>query len=481
MPDVGADRRRRVRVHALAGPPRAQDLARLDPGRRPAVRRACSATPGPARTTTRWRTSPSRRPRSTRSSRPRFAPRPGARSTSTRYEVSELWATFAAVAAGNPHAWSRVPYSPEEIRTPAADNRDGHVPVPEADVRQHRRRPGGRAPAVLVRGGARDAGVPDERLVFPLAAADAHDHYFFSERESLAASPAIAAAGERRARRGRDRRRRRGRASTSTRASPPRCRSRWAPSGFGGPAGGDPRPLTVTGGLGVRRRPRQQLPDARDRGDGRGVPAGPGLGRHGQRARLVRHQALDRPVLDRPARARLHPCGLRRRPRRTSTRFPAESRPAPIRARPPSRRPRSSFERDGAPAVGDHLDAHSRGPTRARQHARLGGDAGHDREGVGRPARSHCAPTAPSIRSTPDQRRLPPAVPVGDVLDRVALRRLEVARRCSRPRARARLGCTPSGIPRSSAASSARGRWSVVSTEPSPRLRNASWKLHTAG
>ena len=38
-------------------------------------------------------------------------------------EVSELWATFAAVSAANPHAWSRVAYSPDEIRTPSADNR----------------------------------------------------------------------------------------------------------------------------------------------------------------------------------------------------------------------------------------------------------------------------------------------------------------------------------------------------------------------
>ena len=40
---------------------------------------------------------------------------------------------------------------------------------------------------------------------------------------------------------------------------------------------------------------------------------------------------------------------------------------------------------------------------------------------------------------------------------------------------------TPSGIPSSSAASAANGRCSVVNAEPSPRLRSASWKLHTAG
>jgi len=37
--------------------------------------------------------------------------------------------------------------------------------------------------------------VPDDRLVFPLAAADAHDHWFLTERRDLHSSPAIAAAG----------------------------------------------------------------------------------------------------------------------------------------------------------------------------------------------------------------------------------------------------------------------------------------------
>ena len=37
--------------------------------------------------------------------------------------VSELWARFSAVAAGNPNAWSRTAYSAEEIRTVSPDNR----------------------------------------------------------------------------------------------------------------------------------------------------------------------------------------------------------------------------------------------------------------------------------------------------------------------------------------------------------------------
>ena len=37
--------------------------------------------------------------------------------------VSELWSTFAAVAADNPNAWSRTPYTAEQIRTVTPDNR----------------------------------------------------------------------------------------------------------------------------------------------------------------------------------------------------------------------------------------------------------------------------------------------------------------------------------------------------------------------
>src|SRR5262249_34389428 len=39
------------------------------------------------------------------------------------------------------------------------------------------------------------AGIPDENLVFPQTGADAHDHYFFTERASLAESTAIGIAG----------------------------------------------------------------------------------------------------------------------------------------------------------------------------------------------------------------------------------------------------------------------------------------------
>jgi acetyl-CoA C-acetyltransferase len=107
--------------------------------------------------------------------------------------VSELWAPFAAVAARNPHAWSRVAYSPEEIRTVSHENRMVCFPYPKRmcaniDVDQ--------AAAIVMCAYevARAAGVPDERMVFLHSSAEAHDHWFVTERDTLTDSPAIAAA-----------------------------------------------------------------------------------------------------------------------------------------------------------------------------------------------------------------------------------------------------------------------------------------------
>ena len=108
--------------------------------------------------------------------------------------VSEMWSRFSAVAAGNPNAWSRVAYSPEEIRTITAENRAVCFPYPKRmcaniDVDQ------GAAVLLCSYEAAQAAGVPDDRMVFLHAAAHAHDHWFLTERWSLAESPAIAATG----------------------------------------------------------------------------------------------------------------------------------------------------------------------------------------------------------------------------------------------------------------------------------------------
>jgi acetyl-CoA C-acetyltransferase len=108
--------------------------------------------------------------------------------------VSELWSRFAAVASDNPHAWSRVAYSPEEIRTISADNRAVCFPYPKRmcaniDVDQ------GAAVLLCSYEAARAAGVDDDRIVFLHAAAEAHDRWYFTERWSLTESPGITSTG----------------------------------------------------------------------------------------------------------------------------------------------------------------------------------------------------------------------------------------------------------------------------------------------
>lgn len=172
--------------------------------------------------------------------------------------VSELWSTFAAVAAANPHAWSRTAYSPDDIRSVSAENRMVAFPYPKLmcaniDVDQ--------AAAVVMCSyeRARAAGVGDDRLVFPLAGADAHDHFFFSERERLDTSPAIRAAG--------------GAMLGAARLDiddvsrfdlyscfPAAVQVAMDALGLAGPAGGDRRPLTVTGGLGFAGGPANNYP-----------------------------------------------------------------------------------------------------------------------------------------------------------------------------------------------------------------------------
>jgi acetyl-CoA C-acetyltransferase len=167
--------------------------------------------------------------------------------------IAELWSGFATVAAGNPHAWARTPYTADEIVTVSPDNRMVTFPYSKLlcaniDVDQ--------AAALLLCSyeAARTAGVPDDRLVYPLAGADAHDHYFFTERAALAESTAIGIAGK----------------AALDAASldldaiahfdlyscfPAAVQMALHSLGLDGPHGGDERPLTVTGGLGFAGGP----------------------------------------------------------------------------------------------------------------------------------------------------------------------------------------------------------------------------------
>ena len=172
--------------------------------------------------------------------------------------VGALWARFAAVAEANPHAWSRVAYSAEEISEAAPDNRMVVFPYTKRmcaniDVDQ------GAALILCSYEAARNAQIPDDRLVFLHAGADAHDRWFVTERAALAEAPAIGVA---------------------TRAAldaagiglddvarfdlyscfPAAVEMAMRALGLQGAEAGDERPLTVTGGLGFAGGPVNNYP-----------------------------------------------------------------------------------------------------------------------------------------------------------------------------------------------------------------------------
>jgi acetyl-CoA C-acetyltransferase len=163
--------------------------------------------------------------------------------------ASALWSHFAAVSAANPYAWTTTAFTPDEIRTVSPDNRVVGFPYTKRmcanlDVDQ--------AAALLLCSyqAARDAGVPEERIVFLHAGADAHDHFLISERWSLGESTAIGAIG----------RDLLGAAGVGVGIDdiarfdlyscfPSAVQMAMAALGLAGPGASDSRPLTVTGGL----------------------------------------------------------------------------------------------------------------------------------------------------------------------------------------------------------------------------------------
>ena len=108
-----------------------------------------------------------------------------------RARLGELWARYAAVAERNPHAWwEGVAPSAERIATPAPDNRlvtQPYTKLLNSNIQTDQ------AAALIVCSAelARELGIDRGRWVHVHAAGHAYDHWFVSEREDLAASPAI--------------------------------------------------------------------------------------------------------------------------------------------------------------------------------------------------------------------------------------------------------------------------------------------------
>src|SRR3954462_4326604 len=120
----------------------------------------------------------------------------GESSDAHRGRIGELWSQFSAVAADNPHAWSRKALSAQDIWQPSADNRMISWPYTKLMNSNNMVNQG----AVIILASAQKASalqIPTERWVFPYAGTDAHDTYAIGERQQLHRSPAIRIAGRR--------------------------------------------------------------------------------------------------------------------------------------------------------------------------------------------------------------------------------------------------------------------------------------------
>jgi acetyl-CoA C-acetyltransferase len=113
-----------------------------------------------------------------------------------RARIGELWARFSAVAAGNPHAWSRQARSAEEIWQPGDGNRMISFPYTKL-MNSNNMVDQGAAIVLASAEKATHLQIPSERWVFPYAGTDAHDTYAIAERGELHRSPAIRIAGRR--------------------------------------------------------------------------------------------------------------------------------------------------------------------------------------------------------------------------------------------------------------------------------------------
>ncbi|MDQ1374182.1 MAG: acetyl-CoA C-acetyltransferase, partial [Actinomycetota bacterium] len=109
-------------------------------------------------------------------------------------KVARLWARFSEVGAANPHAWTPVARSADEIRTVTPDNRMIGFPYPKY-MNSNLQTDQAAAVVLCSVEAARAVGIAEDRWVFPWSGADAHDHWWVSERENLHSSPAIGAAG----------------------------------------------------------------------------------------------------------------------------------------------------------------------------------------------------------------------------------------------------------------------------------------------
>ncbi|QEN14166.1 acetyl-CoA acetyltransferase [Mycolicibacterium sp. ELW1] len=110
--------------------------------------------------------------------------------------VAEMWSRFSAVAADNPHAWSREARSAEEIGQAGPDNRMISWPYPKL---MNSNNMVNQAAVVILCSAEKATAlqIPRDQWIFPYAGTDSHDTYSVAERHELHRSPAIRIAGRR--------------------------------------------------------------------------------------------------------------------------------------------------------------------------------------------------------------------------------------------------------------------------------------------
>lgn len=113
-----------------------------------------------------------------------------------RRRIGALWSDFSRVAEANPYAWLPRAVTPVEVVDPGPANRMVAFPYPKLCVANIQVDQGAAYICCSVEA-ARHAGVPEDRWVFPHAGADAHDHWYLSERPELHRSPALRLVGRR--------------------------------------------------------------------------------------------------------------------------------------------------------------------------------------------------------------------------------------------------------------------------------------------
>ena len=110
--------------------------------------------------------------------------------------ISELWADFADVARGNPHAWIQDGPGAQEIRTLSASNRPVSFPYPKL-MNSNNSVDMGAALILTNVATAKRLGIDRDKWIYPHVGTDAHDTYAVSHRDELHRSPAIRIAGRR--------------------------------------------------------------------------------------------------------------------------------------------------------------------------------------------------------------------------------------------------------------------------------------------